>query len=70
MQYFTFPSSLEHLISTCYAIECNRQQLLSGGVVPALVGCLTFLDSVVQASAVRALGMLAIDQTARQQVWH
>ena len=34
----------------------------------ALVGCLGFADSAVQASAVEALGMLACDSAARAQV--
>jgi len=48
--------------------ESIRQRLLVGGVILPLLGCISFQDSAVQASSVRALGMLATDQTARQQV--
>lgn len=45
-----------------------RQEVISAGAVDQLVNSLTFNDTAVQASAVKALGMLASDQIARQQV--
>ncbi len=61
------PSPLLHY--NCLTTEKVRQALITNGAIPALVGCQTFKDSTVQAGAVQALGMLATDQVARQQVY-
>ena len=45
-----------------------RQDLVSSGVISGIVSSLTFQDTLVQASTVQALGMLACDQNAREQV--
>lgn len=45
-----------------------REELISCGAVTGLVAALKFEDSAVQAIAAQAVGMLACDQSARQQV--
>lgn len=41
---------------------------MADGAVASLIGGLSFQDSAVQASTAHAIGMLACDQTARQEV--
>lgn len=47
--------------------DALRQDLISAGVVPALVASLVFADSAVQAATTEAIGLLACDVDARQE---
>ena len=49
-------------------LESIRQRLLADEVVMPLLECVSFEDYAVQATGAKALGMLATDQAARQQV--
>ena len=45
-----------------------RSELISEGAIGVLVQCLSFADSAVQSGACVAIGMLACDTSARQEV--
>lgn len=52
-----------------FALESLRKAIIAADkAVASMVGCLNFQDSLVQASTAQALGMLACDQSVRQQV--
>lgn len=65
--YFGYKTSIYSSVQS-FVLESVRQSLISGGAVANLVGSLSFQDSSVRASTAKALGMLACDHTARQQV--